>query len=324
MFKKALIDAFRWSIKWYVGSFSTAVATFFFFEKYLEFERIRSLRYGIATIVASFMVKALYQYVKQIDELEQKILDKDETITILNTKKEKNKQLSAPNYYGEAIIILKDSFSKFHSLRKKSTTIDAAIDKKEMVSTLSVLCNNVKDLFEKRFKHNYSVCIKILGPNVDLQDITAYAQIATLCRDEKSYKSRSQPGGVQHNIFENTCFNEIFHNIDDHNKSHYLNNDLTEDKYYKNSSSKIYGEIPDDCSTVEERRKNWKLPYRSELVVPIAPIDLDNSERRKQFLGYLCVDCNEVDAFHLKYDVAMLKGVADGIFDIIKYTYNKN
>lgn len=319
MFKRAILDAFKWSTKWYLGSFSTAIATFFFFEKYLKFTLFRSIRYGVALFLLSFLIKAIYQYVKYIDSLEHKIQNQDETINLLNSKKEKKKLLSNPNFYGEAIIILKDVFSKFHYLRKQDL-----IDKKEMVTSLIFLCNNIKDLFEKRFKHNYSVCIKIIGPDVDLDNITGYAQITTLCRDEKSYKRRSQPQVVNHNIFDNTCFNEIFHNIDDHNKSHYINNDLTEDRYYKNSSSKVYGEIPEDCSTTEERRKNWTLPYRSELVVPIAPIDLKNAERKKQFLGYLCVDCNEEDAFHIKYDIGMLKGIADGIFDIIQHTYNKN
>lgn len=43
MFKRGLKEAFEWSFKWYLGSFSTTVATFFFFEKYLEYDRTRSI-----------------------------------------------------------------------------------------------------------------------------------------------------------------------------------------------------------------------------------------------------------------------------------------
>ena len=319
MFKRALIDGFKWSTKWYLGSFSTAIATFFFFNKYLEFDTIRSIRYGVALFFVSFLVKTIIQYVKLIDHLETKIEEKDQQIEILNSRKERKKQLSVSSFYGESIIILKEIFSNFHYLRKHES-----IERKQMMTSLIYLCNGLKELFEKRFNHNYSICIKVLGPDSDLENLTVHAEVITLCRDEKSYKRRSVPNGIKHNIFDNTCFNEIFHNIDNTSKSYYLNNDIVEDKYYKNTSFNIYGELPNDCHTTEERRKNWTLPYKSELVVPITPVTtLANTERKKQFLGYLCVDCNETDSFHNKYDVEMLKGVADGIFDIIKHSYKK-
>ncbi len=319
MFKRALIDGFKWSSKWYFGSFSTAVVTFFFFNKYLEFDTIRSIRYGVALFCVSFLIKTIIQYVKLIDQLEDKIEKKDQQLEILNTSKEKKKRLRAFSFYGESIIILKQVFSNFHYLRKHEP-----IERKEMMAALIYLCNGLKGLFEKRFNNNYSVCIKVLGPDSDLENLTVHAKLITLCRDEKSFKSRSVPNGINHNIFDNTCFNEIFHNIDNPSKSHYLNNELIEDKYYKNTSFNIYGELPHDCYTTDDRKKHWSLPYKSELVVPITPVaTLKNTERKKQFLGYLCVDCNETDSFHNKYDIELLKGVADGIFDIIKHSYKK-
>ena len=279
MFKRALLDAFKWSAKWYVGSFSTAVATFFFFYNYFEFDFLRSIKYGIALLVLSFLVKTIIQYVKLIDQLETKIDEKEQTIQLLNTKKEKKKQLNSTSFYGESIIILNKIFSNFHFLRKHET-----VERKEMMTALIYLCNGIKELFEKRFTHNYSVCIKILGPDTDLENLTVHAETITLCRDEKSYKRRSMPNGIKHNIFDNTCFNEIFHNIDNHGKAHYLNNDLIEDKYYKNTSFSIYGELPNDCQTTDERRRNWTLPYKSEIVVPITPIaSIAETERKNNF-----------------------------------------
>lgn len=313
MFKKAITEAFQWSLKWYIGSFSTAIATFFFFEKYLEFERYRSYRYGAALFFATFIARAFIQYISKIDELEKQVNQKDEQLEILNTKKEKKKLLTANNFYGEAIIILKDIFAKIHYARK-----DNKIDKDELTKILMFLCNKLKELFEKRLNHNYSVCIKVLGPEVNLTEINPQTQVSTLCRDFKSWKSRSQPQTVKHNIFENSCFLDIFHNIANVSKAHYLNNDLTEDRYYKNTSFQIYGEIPEEVTTIEERKKHWRLPYKSELVVPITPLEIDEDQRKHNFLGYLCVDCSDEEAFHSKYDTQMLKGVADGIYDIIK------
>jgi hypothetical protein len=112
--------------------------------------------------------------------------------------------------------------------------------------------------------------------------------------------------------------------MDDPQKSYYLNNRLPADITYKNSSFQVYGELPTGCDTPTKRRKAWRLPYRSEVVVPITPIVVIGGGRKKQFLGYLCVDCDSEDAFHDKYDVEMLRGVADGIYDLIKLTYPTN
>ena len=112
MFKEAIREALKWSTKWYLGSFSSAIGTFFFFEKYLEFSRTRSIRYGVALLVFTFFIKAFYQYIKKIDELKESIIQKNEQLELLNTKREKRKLLTINNFYGEAIIVLKDVFSK--------------------------------------------------------------------------------------------------------------------------------------------------------------------------------------------------------------------
>lgn len=321
MFKKSVTEAFEWSFKFYLGSFSTAIATFFFFEKYLEFARDRSIRYGIGMALLTFIARAIYQYLKRIDELETLVNKQDNQLEFLTSKKEKKKLLTANYFYGDAIIILKDIFANIHSIRKEEK-----ISNDELTEALVLLCNKLKELFEKRFNHNYSVCIKVLGPEVNLDLINPETQVSTLIRDFKSYKSRSQPHVIKHNIFSNTCYLEIFYNLSDVGKAHYLNNSLVSDARYRNTSFQVYGELPEDCESTEERRKHWKLPYKSELVVPITPLGIDSSKRMYNFLGYLCVDCDEEDAFHPKYDTQMIKGVADGIFDIIKMksTLNSN
>lgn len=319
MFKKALIDALKWSSKWYLGSFSTAIATFFFFEKYLEFETFRSFRYGVGIFILSFLIKLIITYIKLIDDLEKKVQEKESQIDALNEKNKKKELISGYSFYGEVILNLKDTFSVFHQLRNS----DTKIDDKEVVKALVILCNNLKHIYEKRFNHKYSVCIKLLGPQVNWDNITHHTPVSTICRDERSYNSRSQPSTVLHNIFSNTCFVEIFNNIHNPDKSFYINNDLPEDRYYKNSSFQVYGELPETANSIEERRKQWSLPYKSEIVVPISPLNTTASDRLKEFMGYLCVDCNEENAFHPKYDVGTLRGVADGVYDLIKTAFKQ-
>ncbi|NMH26497.1 hypothetical protein [Flavobacterium silvaticum] len=316
MFKSALSEAWKWSAKFYFGSFSTAIASFFVFHNILKFEFVWSIACGIGLVILSFFIKFLINYFTAVNKLQESLLEKERQLEVMTTDKERKKRLTSANHYGEAIMVLKDIFSKVHYLRKQDK-----IEKKEMMATLLFLCNNLKNIFERRFSNNYSVSIKVLSDDVDLSNITMHAQVITLCRDAKSYKRRQNGNDVIHNIFDNTCFNEIFHNIDNPQKAHYISNNLVADRYYKNSSFKVYGDIPDSCDTEEKRQPEWSLPYKSEVVVPITPLD-STENRKQQFLGYLCVDCNVTDSFHIKYDIEMLKGIADGIFDIIKHNYN--
>ena len=63
MFKRAIIEAFHWNYKFYLSSFSASVGTFFFFEKNFGFTIFRSLRYGVALFVLSFIIRTVYNYI---------------------------------------------------------------------------------------------------------------------------------------------------------------------------------------------------------------------------------------------------------------------
>lgn len=316
--KRALLDSVKWNIKWYLGSFSSSIAIFFFLHTIFDFELIRSGRYGAAIIFLSFLFRTIYQLLIEVDKLEVDVKEGKQEIQRLKTTRERLKQLKAVHFYGDAIIILQNIFSNVHFLRKKK-----AQDKKELVKVLVIMCNGLKELFYIRYKYKYSVCIKVLSNQIDKKKVTQQAVIETLCRDKESYHSRSVPNSISHNILDNTCFVEVLNNIDNSKKAHFLSNDIPANEYYNNSSFQIYGELPSDCYTKEDREKYWTLPYKSEIVVPITPLIIDqNADRKSQFLGYLCIDCDHVNAFHYKYDVEMLKGVADGIYDILDIYYN--
>ena len=58
------------------------------------------------------------------------------------------------------------------------------------------------------------------------------------------------------------------------------------------------------------------LPYSSELVYPIVPIK-GNETNQKDLKGFICIDCNKPNKFdESRYDIPMVQGVADGIYDI--------
>ena len=77
---------------------------------------------------------------------------------------------------------------------------------------------------------------------------------------------------------------------------------------YENSSWEIH--------KMNNDKDEWKLPYYSEIVVPIIPLENKNQDKYK-ILGFICVDSNKINCFTEKYDTAILLGVADGIYDII-------
>jgi len=316
MFKRTIHEAFKWSLKWYFGSISTSVMTFFLMEKYFEFERARSIKYGVFIFLFTFLIRVLIQYITEIDKLEDKITEKNNQLDLYNTKPKKDELIKSYNYYGETLILLKDSFSYVHKIRRQDN-----INNEQVIKALVSVSNKLKHIFEKRFDYTYSVSVKLLPK--DNNDVSENVEVVTICRDEDSYLRRKNCNSVTHKIFENTCFNEILYNIDMVDKSFYFNNNLPVDKYYKNSSFKHYGKLP-ESATDSDRQRLWPLPYKSEIVVPIAPTLHSGNSRAKYFFGYLCVDCNEENAFHKKYDVGMIQGVADGLSDLLKLYKTQN
>lgn len=310
MFKRTFIEAFKWSTRFYFSSITSSVGTFFLMEKYFEFERGRSIKYGVCIFLLTAIIRVLIQYVMEIDKLEDKIGEKNNQLDLLNTKQKKEELIKNYNFYGESILQLKDSFSLVHKVRRQDI-----LENEQLMRVFISVCNKLKHIFEKRFDYTYSVCIKVLPKENDI--ISDIVDVTTICRDEDSYLNRRHCKLVPHKINENTCFNEILYNIDVPNNSYYFNNNLPLDRYYKNSSFKNYGVMPVE-STDTDRQRLWPLPYRSEIVVPIAPILHPSNERRKDFFGYLCVDCDQENGFHKKYDVGMIQGVADGLSDLLK------
>ena len=61
----------------------------------------------------------------------------------------------------------------------------------------------------------------------------------------------------------------------------------------------------------------WPLPYKSNIVVPIVPLNTTNlKETRLQ--GYLCLDSSRSNAFDMDMDVQIMLGIADGIDPAIR------
>ncbi|MFZ2205497.1 MAG: hypothetical protein WAV23_02820 [Minisyncoccia bacterium] len=198
--------------------------------------------------------------------------------------------------YGDAIIFLKEAFSWVHWLRK----LDEIPDDK-FIATMAFMCHQLKLIYDKKTNSKCSVSIKVAIETV----ITANTEVVNLCRDKNSlHRDTKTYQNTQHLIFANTCFNNILSHLTKNKKSklYYINNDIPSSKDYENTSKECY--------------IDGILPYKSELVVPIIPLHIEQ-DKVYNLLGFLCVDCSEKSMFDEKYDLAILQGVADGIYDII-------
>jgi len=144
-------------------------------------------------------------------------------------------------------------------------------------------------------------------------DVDEKASMENLCRDPEFYKIRDTDSykKTNHTIIGNTAFQKALNNVLKDNKiKYYLNNSISKTKDYENTS--------------KDSSKDGKLSYESELVYPIIPMINDDS---KNILckGFLCIDSDKENAFNDYYDVAIIEGVADGIYDLLsERAKNKN
>jgi hypothetical protein len=199
--------------------------------------------------------------------------------------------------YGDAIIYLKDSFSKAHHYRKTPGHQD-----KEFMASLIEFCANLKKTFDGITKADCSVSIKV---PIQSADVDEKASMENLCRDPEFYKIRDTDSYKQtnHTIIGNTAFQKALNNVLKANsKKYYLNNSISKTKDYENTS--------------KDSIKDGKLSYESELVYPIIPM-INDDPKNILCKGFLCVDCVKENAFNDHYDVAIIEGVADGIYDLL-------
>ncbi len=207
------------------------------------------------------------------------------------------------SFYGEVIIMLKDAFSHIHFIRKIEHPTNEQISE-----SLLAICNTVRDIFSKKTKETCSVSIKVpLQGSLDLsQQEQAYftEAVRNLCRDSDGIsRDNSVYLSTRHSIAGNTAFHQVVLNLCSSNgKKFYANNDIKSTRDYNTTSTASV--------------TNGNLQYNSELVFPIIPIIPTDNEKNK-IAGFLTVDCAGNFNFGDQYDVAIMEGVADGIYDVI-------
>lgn len=263
--------------KWlFGGSFSACAAVFLFLYKYFDKEILVSIQWAGGVVGALFFVRFVIHGIRfSIKHLQE---------------------VYKESIYGEAIILLKDSFGKVHRYRKSPGYQD-----KEFMELMVDICNNLRKIFEKitHASCGISIMVPIKG------HVDGNTTLMNLCRDQNTYKSRETDEfkSREHTILGNTSFSRTLNSVlNGSKKRFYFNNNVLESENYKNTCEGCYGE---------------GLPYKSELVHAIIPF-LSIDDQEYHCLGFLCVDCENENAFkETKYAVGIVEGVADGLYDII-------
>lgn len=198
--------------------------------------------------------------------------------------------------YGEAIILLKDSFAHLHHYRKTPGHQDV-----EFMGAMKSFCDNLKIIYDKITGSNCCVSIKV--PIKDIK-VTEHTIFVNLLRNEEFKKRDTKEYEEQkHTLIGNTPFSNSFNKVLKGQKDkYYINNDINNTPNYDNTSKECY--------------ENGLLPYESELVYPIVPIRYREG-LNVDCMGFICIDSSKKNAFMGKYDVAIIEGVADGIYDLI-------
>ena len=222
--------------------------------------------------------------------------------------------------YADAFAIINIGFSGLHQLRRKQNpTIE------DILSELKTVCNNLSEVFGRIYNMNIGVSIKYIVSGNESRP-----KVETLVRDQKSMTAGRQTGTndkVEHWIDSNTDFNFIYNNIENPNKdvSFFLEKHLPNRIDYKNTRLEDPWKTKQYWYPIERiyRKINWPLKYKSTLVVPIVPLQADE-QNKSTIRGFLCVDSPHEGQFNKSFDVAIMKGVADGLYNQIDNIYLLN
>lgn len=277
-----LVSSFREAIRGKIwnylalGSFGTTVALLLFFKNLFEYTVEESIIAALKVVLVLLLIRFLLALSRA-------------TIKYLHS-------VYYSSLYGDAIILLNESFARVHAYRKTPGHQD-----EEFMETMITFCNNLKIIFDKLTASNCSVSIKVPVGNYKVEEGT---RLVNLCRDiHHGGRDTKLYSETQHTLIGNSafryCFSKVIQGAAD---KAYLNSDISKENNYENTSFV--------CN------ENGILSYVSELVYPLVPILVQNNTNYHCH-GFICIDSDSPNAFKTKYHVPLLQGVADGLYDLI-------
>jgi hypothetical protein len=212
--------------------------------------------------------------------------------------------------YAEVISSLNQVFFDIQDIASRS---DASVEEiqlgcRSVVNTLASLLSIVTAT-------RCSVCIKVIEGG--LGGSNTRPKVVTLCRDDLSKQRDNEQ--VDHWIDQNTDFEEVLKAAGTPLTCFFANY-LPWMRDYKNTSAQVYGlpaNLPIPMVGDLIRNITWKLPYRSAIVAPITPPPKLARDEDHAFAGYLCVDSRSLGVFRRRFDMDVVTGVANCLYEIV-------
>jgi hypothetical protein len=264
------------------------------------------------------------EVIKQLQEKINHLEEKLETQTkIINKLKEEEGYGFAVRELYIAFSILNQYF--YDKKNKPQSSKKEAED--EIKNIIKSFCNCLSEIYTKKVGAKCSVSIKLIEGNFEKHRLESIVKNFERDKDSDDRDENKDYRSHDHKVSDNTCFFGIVNDYIKYNEDRlfYPNHSLPTDITYMTSSLDC---IVDNLSRKDkkrirkglidpiERQKIWNkyISYKSELVVPLllAHKPLDNS-----LIGFLCIDSEIENAFNEEFDVPLIKGVADGIYEII-------
>jgi hypothetical protein len=222
--------------------------------------------------------------------------------------------------YGEALNTITSGFASIHDLNRipeDQLTYDL------VKQYLKDMCTNISYAMTIITGYKISCCIKVMVPtgNGDYK-------LTTICRDNHDGITRNKPDQKEgHYLNENSDFKTLYNDIKTGKSRFFISNKLNWlGASYENSSFESYGGKPKftgvpflDFFLLLKLTIWWPLPYKGTIIVPIIPIHYKPTD---EILGFLCVDCKNMFVFRRYYDVDLLTGLADGIYNTVNLIHS--
>ncbi|TSE10324.1 hypothetical protein [Aquimarina algiphila] len=276
----AFLEAFKWSLGKWIITVGFSLLTSFIIpigKEVLEWDTVTALIFALVISLVLYILRFL-------------IIALKESIKYFHS-------VYKESVYGDAIILLKESFAEAHYYRKTPEFQD-----EDFMRSMMVFCNNLKLIYDKITKSDCSVSIKVPIRDVRVGEQTILKNL-TRNKENKS-RDTEEYNNIEHTIIGNSAFSNCLDKVLKNNqKKYYINSDVNNEKNYRNTSKECY--------------EDEILPYDSELVHPIVPLKVSDNDNYNCH-GFICIDSNKKDSFDDKYATAIIEGVADGIYDIIE------
>lgn len=212
--------------------------------------------------------------------------------------------------YGRAIPNLNAIHADLFQLVSRSSSPVQA----EIRSSGQRTVDHLSDILSLVSNRRCAVCVKLVTAEEHEQQFRA----TTLWRSHNSQDREAQTQRLDHWLDRNTDFEDLFAD----QRRYFFSNWLPGIRGYKNSSFEAYGFPPQSHFLYGlVRHFGWTLPYRSTIVCairprPAVPVDEDATQN---LIGYLCVDSRRSRTFSEDDDVALLQGVAESLYPVIRF-----